>query len=113
MFARATSGDKRNNNKFSPCSLRSINAVLNTKAKSLKGCFQGKMLVCFDVIFNIGVMNISEPQDSICGNEVVEVGEECDCGWEEDCQEPCCYPMRNNPPADEPPCRLRPNVICR
>ncbi|OTF82916.1 hypothetical protein BLA29_003334 [Euroglyphus maynei] len=41
MFARATSGDKRNNNKFSPCSLRSINAVLNTKAKSLKGCFQG------------------------------------------------------------------------
>ncbi|KAH9528575.1 hypothetical protein DERF_002508 [Dermatophagoides farinae] len=40
MFARATSGDKRNNNKFSPCSLRSINAVLNTKAKSLKGCFQ-------------------------------------------------------------------------
>lgn len=42
MFARATSGDKRNNNKFSPCSLRSINAVLNTKAKSLKGCFQGE-----------------------------------------------------------------------
>ncbi len=41
MFARATSGDKRNNNKFSPCSLKSINAVLNTKAKSLKGCFQG------------------------------------------------------------------------
>ncbi|KAJ6222620.1 hypothetical protein RDWZM_001165 [Blomia tropicalis] len=93
MFARATSGDKRNNNKFSPCSLRSINAVLNTKAKSLKGCFQ-------------------EPQDAICGNEVVEEGEECDCGWEEDCKEPCCFPMRANPPADEPPCRLRPNVIC-
>ncbi|RWS16819.1 hypothetical protein B4U79_10850 [Dinothrombium tinctorium] len=27
MFARATSGDKGNNNKFSPCSLKSINAV--------------------------------------------------------------------------------------
>ncbi|XP_017493589.1 PREDICTED: disintegrin and metalloproteinase domain-containing protein 10-like, partial [Rhagoletis zephyria] len=93
MFARATSGDKRNNNKFSPCSLRSINAVLNTKAKSLKGCFQ-------------------EPQDAICGNEVVEEGEECDCGWEEDCKEPCCFPMRANPPPDEPPCKLRPNVIC-
>ncbi|KAH7636469.1 hypothetical protein HUG17_10439 [Dermatophagoides farinae] len=93
MFARATSGDKRNNNKFSPCSLRSINAVLNTKAKSLKGCFQ-------------------EPQDAICGNEVVEDGEECDCGWEEDCKEPCCFPMRANSPPDEPPCRLRPNVIC-
>ena len=47
MFARATSGDKRNNNKFSPCSLRSINAVLNTKAKSLKGCFQGEFLILF------------------------------------------------------------------
>ncbi|CAG2173558.1 unnamed protein product [Oppiella nova] len=89
MFARATSGDKRNNNKFSPCSLKSINAVLNTKAKSVKGCFQ-------------------EPQDSICGNEVVETGEECDCGWEEDCKEPCCYPMRTNPPHDEVPCRCEP-----
>lgn len=66
MFARATSGDKKNNNKFSPCSLKSVNAVLNTKARSLKGCFQ-------------------EPQEAICGNEVVEPGEECDCGWEEDC----------------------------
>lgn len=42
MFARATSGDKKNNNKFSPCSLRSINAVLNTKARSVKGCFTGE-----------------------------------------------------------------------
>ena len=42
MFARATSGDKINNNLFSPCSLKSINAVLNIKAKSIKGCFQGK-----------------------------------------------------------------------
>ncbi|XP_067137690.1 disintegrin and metalloproteinase domain-containing protein 10-like [Centruroides vittatus] len=93
MFARATSGDKRNNNRFSPCSLRNINAVLNTKARSLKGCF-------------------TEPQDAICGNEVVERGEECDCGWEEDCKEPCCFPMRSNPPRDKPPCHLRPNVVC-
>lgn len=56
MFARATSGDKKNNNKFSPCSLKSINAVLNLKARSLKGCFQ-------------------ELQEAICGNEVVEPGE--------------------------------------
>ncbi|XP_042902129.1 disintegrin and metalloproteinase domain-containing protein 10 isoform X2 [Parasteatoda tepidariorum] len=93
MFARATSGDKRNNNKFSPCSVRSINAVLNTKARSLKGCF-------------------TEIQDSICGNGVVEKSEQCDCGWEEDCEESCCFPMRTNPPRDEPPCMLRPNVIC-
>ncbi|XP_064471888.1 disintegrin and metalloproteinase domain-containing protein 10-like [Ornithodoros turicata] len=93
MFAHATSGDKKNNNRFSPCSLKGINAVLNSKARNTKGCF-------------------SEPQDAICGNEVVEPGEECDCGWEDDCLEPCCFPMRSNPPRDEPPCRLRTNVVC-
>lgn len=41
MFARATSGDKKNNNHFSPCSLNSINPVLNAKARSPKGCFTG------------------------------------------------------------------------
>lgn len=42
MFARATSGDKRNNNRFSPCSLNAINPVLNSKARSPKGCFTGE-----------------------------------------------------------------------
>lgn len=42
MFARATSGDKRNNNRFSPCSLKAIEPVLNAKARSAKGCFTGK-----------------------------------------------------------------------
>lgn len=41
MFARATSGDKRNNNKFSPCSLKSINGVLSAKARNEQGCFTG------------------------------------------------------------------------
>ncbi|CAG7827487.1 unnamed protein product, partial [Allacma fusca] len=53
MFARATAGDRKNNNKFSPCSLRSILPVLNIKARDLHGCF-------------------TEPQESICGNGVVE-----------------------------------------
>ncbi|XP_076060396.1 kuzbanian-like [Oratosquilla oratoria] len=93
MFARATSGDKANNNKFSPCSLKQINDVLNSKARDSKGCF-------------------TEPQAAICGNGVVEVGEECDCGWEEDCEESCCYPMRNNPKSSETPCTLRPGKRC-
>ncbi|XP_050712620.1 uncharacterized protein LOC126996286 [Eriocheir sinensis] len=93
MFARATSGDKRNNNKFSPCSLRQINSVLNSKARDSKGCF-------------------TEPQKAICGNGVVEIGEECDCGWEEDCDEPCCFPMKNNPKKYQTPCTLRPNKVC-
>ncbi|KAK4881068.1 hypothetical protein RN001_004387 [Aquatica leii] len=93
MFARATSGDKKNNNQFSPCSLKSINPVLNFKARSAKGCF-------------------TEPQASLCGNGVVEEGEECDCGWEEDCRDECCFPQRRYPPVDEPPCHLTPRSIC-
>ncbi|KAK8776284.1 hypothetical protein V5799_030371 [Amblyomma americanum] len=51
MFAHATSGDKRNNNRFSPCSLKSINAVLNSKARNTKGCFSGgQCLRSYDVI---------------------------------------------------------------
>lgn len=93
MFARATSGDKKNNNHFSPCSLKSINPVLNFKARSPKGCF-------------------TEPQVALCGNGVVEDGEECDCGWEEDCRDECCFPQRRYPPTDEPPCRLTPRSVC-
>ncbi|XP_076644543.1 disintegrin and metalloproteinase domain-containing protein 10 isoform X2 [Halictus rubicundus] len=93
MFARATSGDKRNNNRFSPCSLVSINPVLNAKARSTKGCF-------------------AEPQTAICGNGVVEDGEECDCGWEEDCNDPCCHPQRLHHAPREIPCRLADGALC-
>ncbi|XP_017885545.1 disintegrin and metalloproteinase domain-containing protein 10-like [Ceratina calcarata] len=93
MFARATSGDKRNNNRFSPCSLVSINPVLNAKARSSKGCF-------------------AEPQNAICGNGVVEDSEECDCGWEEDCNDPCCHPQRLHHAPYEVPCRLTVGAVC-
>ncbi|XP_072760043.1 disintegrin and metalloproteinase domain-containing protein 10 [Anoplolepis gracilipes] len=93
MFARATSGDKRNNNRFSPCSLNAINPVLNSKARSPKGCF-------------------TEPQVSLCGNGVVEEGEQCDCGWEEDCRDSCCFPQRRYLSTGETPCTLTPNSVC-
>ena len=25
---------------------------------------------------------------------MVEAGEECDCGWEDECDDQCCYPQR-------------------
>jgi len=53
-----------------------------------------------------------EPQSAICGNGVVEAGEECDCGWEEDCQEKCCFPMRSIQLPGERPCTLRPSTTC-
>lgn len=40
MYARATSGDKLNNNRFSICSIRNISAVLLKKKDS---CFVGKL----------------------------------------------------------------------
>lgn len=52
---------------------------------------------------------ISEP---LCGNGVVEEGEECDCGWEDDCRDTCCFPQRRYPPANEKPCTLTPGSIC-
>jgi len=58
------------------------------------------------------IPGVAEPQSAICGNGVVEVGEECDCGWEEDCRDECCFPQRRYPPPEEPPCRLTPQRVC-
>nr|QGC85375.1 metalloproteinase [Dispholidus typus] len=40
---------------------------------------------------------------AVCGNEFVEVGEECDCGPPQYCQNPCC---------DATTCKLRPGTQC-
>ncbi|XP_063702279.1 disintegrin and metalloproteinase domain-containing protein 10 isoform X2 [Culicoides brevitarsis] len=75
MFASATSGDRPNNSKFSTCSVRNISNVLDAIQESKKrNCFQ-----------------VSE--GAFCGNKIVESGEECDCGFnDEECQDSCCYP---------------------
>lgn len=54
----------------------------------------------------------TEPQSAICGNGVVEEGEECDCGWEEDCNDPCCHPQRLHHVPHEIPCRLADGAVC-
>ncbi|CBY34574.1 unnamed protein product [Oikopleura dioica] len=72
MFSRATSGDKENNDKFSECSVRNITRVLSKK----RSCF-----VTSDA--------------PICGNQIVDKEEECDCGFKEECErlkDNCCYP---------------------
>jgi len=75
MFASATSGDRDNNNKFSPCSVKNISAVLDAVVDERKhNCFK-------------------ESNGAFCGNKIVEQGEECDCGFDEaECAEQCCYP---------------------
>ncbi|KAL1417115.1 hypothetical protein MTO96_027168 [Rhipicephalus appendiculatus] len=81
MYTYSVSGYDPNNKKFSPCSVRSIRAVLLAKASK-----------CF-----------SKPEESFCGNSLVEEGEQCDAGLigSED-SDPCC---------DEE-CRLKPNAKC-
>ncbi|XP_037545596.1 disintegrin and metalloproteinase domain-containing protein 10 [Nematolebias whitei] len=87
MYARATSGDKTNNNKFSICSIRNISAVLTKKRDD---CFV-------------------ESGQPICGNGLVEEGEQCDCGYIDQCKDDCCY---NANEADDKKCKLRPGKKC-
>lgn len=66
MFSSATSGDRPNNSKFSQCSIRNISNVLDAIDDSKKrNCFK-----------------ISE--GAFCGNKIVEIGEECDCGFNDE-----------------------------
>ncbi len=76
IMADVYSGNQGENEaKFSPCSLDAI-----TKAEL--GCLAP---VPFDPH--------SKPEVALCGNRIVEPGEECDCGDNEmDCDDPCCYP---------------------
>ncbi|XP_048828902.1 disintegrin and metalloproteinase domain-containing protein 10-like [Brienomyrus brachyistius] len=87
MYARATSGDKLHNNKFSICSVRNISQVLEKKRAS---CFV-------------------ESGQPICGNGLVEAGEQCDCGYSDQCKEQCCYDA-NQP--DNLKCKLKPGKVC-
>uniref|UniRef100_A0AAQ6IT49 Disintegrin and metalloproteinase domain-containing protein 10 n=1 Tax=Anabas testudineus TaxID=64144 RepID=A0AAQ6IT49_ANATE len=87
MYARATSGDKLNNNKFSICSIRNISQVLEKKRSN---CFV-------------------ESGQPICGNGLVEPGEECDCGYSDQCRDQCCYDANQ---ADNKKCKLKPNKVC-
>ena len=97
MFASATSGDRENNNKFSPCSVKNISAVLDAVVDERKhNCFQ-------------------ENNGAFCGNKIVEEGEECDCGFDEaECAEQCCYPRTfdGNNQLNDKSCKLKPGKQC-
>nr|ATY70072.1 ADAM17 [Oopsacas minuta] len=69
MYARATDGTQVNNDKFSDCSISSIAPVLLAKSPA---CFLSTT--------------------AVCGNGLVEEGEDCDCGDVDSCQDICCQP---------------------
>ena len=94
MYASATSGDRPNNSKFSPCSKANISQVL-------------------DAVFNekFGKSNCFEKRQSqFCGNNIVEMTEECDCGYEEDCLDECCFGRGDSRGKQ---CTLKSNAQCR
>ncbi|XP_053603885.1 disintegrin and metalloproteinase domain-containing protein 10 [Plodia interpunctella] len=77
MFASATSGDRPNNSRFSSCSVGNISAVLDAVR-------DGRKRNC-----------LTASAGAFCGNKIVEDGEECDCGYDEnECKDHCCYPRQ-------------------
>ncbi|CAB3407228.1 unnamed protein product [Caenorhabditis bovis] len=112
MFASATSGDKPNNGKFSPCSIRNISAVLNVVLQA----------VPIDPTKNsnpvgLGKRNcFQERTSAFCGNQIFEPGEECDCGFSQaDCDQmgdKCCVPHERTLFNGPGPCKRVPGAQC-
>ncbi|XP_067085587.1 disintegrin and metalloproteinase domain-containing protein 10 isoform X2 [Osmerus mordax] len=85
MFPQATNEVLENNIRLSPCSIKHISKILQLKKDN-----------CFVVSDN-----------PICGNHLVQEGEECDVGHND--TDPCCY---SNLEAAGVQCRLKPNKVC-
>ncbi|KFD65242.1 hypothetical protein M514_11890 [Trichuris suis] len=81
MFTYSVSGYDQNNKIFSPCSRRSIKAVLQAKSQ-----------LCF-----------VEEENTFCGNQRVEPGEDCDVSLLQHGEDDVCCS------AD---CKFKPNAVC-
>ncbi|XP_065302942.1 disintegrin and metalloproteinase domain-containing protein 10-like [Dermacentor albipictus] len=95
MYESATKGNAPNNDKFSSCSIRNISAVLVPVIvgnSNRENCFQ-------------------RHRGPICGNNIVEGTEECDCGMDEiECTDNCCHPRHGE---DSPlGCLLKETAAC-
>ncbi|XP_041351465.1 disintegrin and metalloproteinase domain-containing protein 10-like [Gigantopelta aegis] len=75
-------GSKPNNKLLSPCSIESMNPV----------------------IVNKGLRCLKTDIGPVCGNAIIEDGEECDCGTSGTCRyvDPCCIPSDVNNSVDIP-----------
>ena len=92
MFDGSISGDRENNDKFSVCSRDNIARVLDHVLHSPgRNCF---------------IENVP-----FCGNQIVEKGEECDCGFIDECEESCCIPRNPNGTTSDM-CKLKAGKVC-
>lgn len=83
MWPYAVPGFEDNNKFFSPCSKRYIAPVLRSKSSF---CFRAE-----------------EDFEGLCGNGIVEKGEQCDIGFTEEGEEDLCCTKK---------CKLKPGAIC-
>ncbi|XP_064467390.1 disintegrin and metalloproteinase domain-containing protein 10-like isoform X1 [Ornithodoros turicata] len=80
MYPRSTLGDRPNNRKYSSCSIHQISRVLRHMYYG-----RSRRPLCF-----------KKSQGPICGNNVQEEGEDCDCGYDEtECKDRCCFPRES------------------
>ncbi|XP_041458780.1 disintegrin and metalloproteinase domain-containing protein 10-like [Lytechinus variegatus] len=95
MFSHSSAGNLVNNQRFSPCSITTISNILSTVflGYSKTNCFKSQSDITF------------------CGNGITEEGEECDCGYEEECTHSCCVPQ-NADHTQPNACRLANQAQC-
>ena len=68
------------------------------------------MMILDKVYAQYMLLQILATDAAICGNQVVEDGEQCDCGFEDDCKESkCCYSASDG----ENKCKRKPEKQCR
>ncbi|EDV28540.1 uncharacterized protein TRIADDRAFT_51549 [Trichoplax adhaerens] len=71
MYEKLVDGSKRNNFHFSTCSRSEIKQNLILKIDQLRPC-------------------LTQAYYPLCGNGIIDEGEECDCGYQSTCKDPCC-----------------------
>ncbi|XP_061190588.1 disintegrin and metalloproteinase domain-containing protein 10-like, partial [Saccostrea echinata] len=96
MYPSATKGNRPNNDHFSKCSKENITLVLDAVVNGRNGKYN-----CF-----------KSSDSAFCGNGIVEEGEQCDCGYKDDCTDNCCHP-RSSDPNDKQMCKYKdPSIKC-
>ncbi|XP_049525865.1 disintegrin and metalloproteinase domain-containing protein 10-like [Dermacentor silvarum] len=81
------------------------------KGASARSCFRGHGSTAVSMSPNVPLLNWAADSGPICGNGVVERGEQCDCGFHDaDCADRCCHARHNVVGA--PGCTLRIGAVC-
>ena len=54
-------------------------------------------------------VSLTESDRAVCGNRIVDPGEECDCGYEDQCTDQCCTARTPGKSIEQDPnaCKLK------